>query len=207
MRARCGATGLLFLALAALPGPVCAEERAASKPGITLYVEEKTELRTPHYKQRWVFPGILGHDTSGKPYLKLDPEQDPKAREVIELLRHGVQFDQPKVRDEIAGILDRFPWQCKANMELILKVNPIEDIDAWVPNVTDNRRITIVAVNECLKETPKECRYCLCDEGGFDFPLGSLKRVLRDCQTAVDTAVKAGAAFSKPAGVAPLTGP
>lgn len=82
-------------------------------------------------------------------------------------------------------------------MDLVLKLNPIEDIDRWVPNVTDNRRITIVSVNGCLKQTPKACQYCLCQEGGYDFPLGSLKRVLRDCQEAVNAAVKDGAEFAK----------
>lgn len=90
-----------------------------------------------------------------------------------------------EVRDEIAAVLHGLPAACKQGSELVLKLNPIEDIDVWVPNVTDNRRITIVAVNGCAEPVPKACRYCLCQDGGFNFTLGDLKQVLGMCSDAL----------------------
>ncbi|WP_373489347.1 hypothetical protein [Blastomonas sp.] len=153
--------------------------------GITFQVEEKEALYTKHYLHRYVVPDVLGYDRTGKPYLKLDAARNAEHKAIVDLLAPGIGFDRPEVRDEIAALLHGLPAACKQRSELVLKLNPIEDIDRWVPNVTDNRRITIVAVNGCAEPVPKACRYCLCQEGGYDFPLGSLKRVLRDCSDAL----------------------
>lgn len=99
----------LVLALAAPPAWAQASAEPGQAPGISLYVEDKEELRTKHYKQRWVFPDVLGHDATGKPYLKPFVAPNAEAKSVIDLLDPGVSFATPKVRDEIATVLDTFP--------------------------------------------------------------------------------------------------
>lgn len=178
---------LVLLAAATLP---------ASAYGLSLHVVEKESLMSPSYKKRYVVDDALGTDDQGHPDFNLQPEANAEHKALIDLLAPGVSFDDPKVRKEVAGILYTLPPQCREHSELVLKVNPIGDITAWLPDVKDKRRITILAVNQCLAETPPECRYCLCQDGGFNFTLGDLKQVLQGCASAVNEAVKKGAAFA-----------
>lgn len=177
--------GMVSGLLPGFGGAYAAGSAESETAGITLQVEEKEALSTKYYLHRYVVPDVLGYDRTGKPYLKLDPAQNAEHKAIVDLLAPGVGFDRPEVRDEIAAVLHGLPAACKQGSELVLKLNPIEHIDVWVPNVANNRRITIVALNGCAKPVPKACRYCLCEEGGYDFPLGSLKRVLRDCSDAL----------------------
>ncbi len=146
-------------------------------------VEYANDLRTPLSDHE--VKNILVYDNDGTPRLNLVPEQSPKHRALVELLKPGFYVDQPKRRDEIAGWLARLPEQCRANGTLALAVEPIGDIDTCVPGETDNRRVTQLEIHDCAETVPRECSYDLAIDGGCNFEIGGLRSFLHACSDAL----------------------
>lgn len=118
-------------------------------------------------------------DPKGTPTFNLFQNNDPDDRSLINLLVPGIPVDRKSVRDEIGRLMVDFPPRC----EMRMTVAPIEDVGK---GVKDKRRIYKIGIFSCAEETPRECASCLCDTGGFDFGLSSLKIFLRECKAALD---------------------
>lgn len=146
-------------------------------------VEYAKDLRTPLSDHE--VKNILVYDKDGTPHLNLVPEQNPKHKALVELLKPSLYVDQPKRRDEIAGLLARFPEQCRANGTLALAVEPIGHIDICVPGENDNRRVTQLEIHGCAETVPRECSYDLAIDGGCDFEIGGLRSFLNACSDAL----------------------
>lgn len=160
----------------------------------------ETEYTDGPVKVRIRVPNLLIFDVAGKPHLALDPLGNPDHARVIDILRPGIPIDQENIRDDIASLLAQFPQPClngpsEQGLSFALLVSPIEDIDRFVPDVIDKRRITSVYLSRCLAETPKACLYSQKYTGAVDFDIGSLRRVLRECRDATNAAVEGGARY------------
>lgn len=129
-----------------------------------------------------------------RPALNLDSSAGHR---LIELLRPGIPIDQAATQDRIAQVLASFPVQCQTNNVVIdATIKPIPELEFWSSGkVRDKRRIYDIAVYGCLEEIPKECDYCLCDNGGFDFNLVALTGFLANCKDAINRDSAAGAAY------------
>lgn len=133
---------------------------------------------------------ILVFDAQGTPRLNLLPDDNPKHKALIDLLKPGLYVDRPAIRDEIAGLLARFPAQCQATGKLAVAVEPLDNINVCVPGATDNRRVTQLLFTGCVEPEPKACAYDLSNDGGCDFEIGGLKTFLNACNDALHEAVR-----------------
>jgi len=140
---------------------------------------------------------ILGYDEAGQPILLLDPRRTAD-KAIIEMIKPGIPIDQDNIQRQIAQSLDEYPQPCKDRLNINLVVAPVSDIDTWLPNVKDKRRIQSIRLFGCLKETPSECHYSMLDNGAFDFDIGDLQSRLRRCSEALHRDIAAGKALDDP---------
>lgn len=162
------------------------------------------ELRAMEYRssgydgliQELLFKEILGYDQSGKPVLLLDPTKARPDQAFIEILKPGIPIDRKDIQDQIAKSLAAFPKQCHSRTTIDLVVNPVSNLDRWLPGVKDKRRINSVNIYGCLEETPIECMYTMTDNGAFDYDIGSLKKRLVICSDALFRGIKSGSPYS-----------
>jgi|GEM_PF-4865369 len=160
----------------------------------SLNIEEYDQEYFGNLVQQQKLDEILGYDASGQAILLLDAQRATD-KAVIEMLKPGIPIDRDNIQRQIAQSLDEYPPPCKDRLNMDLIVAPISDIDTWLPNVKDKRRIQEINLQGCLKETPKECRYSISDNGAFDFDIGSLTKRLKVCRMALERDIAAGKAL------------
>lgn len=180
---------LVFLLTLLLQGPAFALE---------LKIIEVSEPEYGDVMQRITVENILATDPQGKPTLNLFPRTDTRDDRVVRLLLPGISVDLPEIRHRIGSALATLPQQClTAPAYAHITVAPIATVNKWVPGITDNRRIYRMSLY-CLESLPAECSTCLCDNAGFDFGLGSLLTLVKECNQAVLRDMAAGVKVKTP---------
>lgn len=138
---------------------------------------------------------FLVYDEEGRPTLNLNPAIADPDRKVIEMIKPGIDIDEKSVRLRIGKELALYPEQCKDNMLFEFIVAEIPDIQNYLPDVKDKRRITAIHIHQCLQEPPPECFYSIHETGAFTFDIGDLTLHLIRCRVAMERHIEAGKPF------------
>ncbi|HEY1182215.1 MAG TPA: hypothetical protein VGE56_07930 [Rhodocyclaceae bacterium] len=130
-------------------------------------------------------PDALRMDAQGHPILLPEILSDPKHKAMAAILDPGMPFSGAGLRRELGDLLSAYPGSCRSAtppLSVTLLVTQVEDLSNFLPEITDERRITAVHIGDCAAVDQPECSYDNNKTGELDFDEGMLKGVLRKCR-------------------------
>ncbi len=143
-----------------------------------------------------IVPNFLIFDEDNAPKLNLNARVKDPDQIVIDAIKPGIPIHIESTQKQIAGELAKYPESCRDDLVLDLMIEPVVNIDRYLPNVKDKRRITMINIYGCLARTPLECSYALSDNGAITFDIGDLTKHLKFCRLALERDIKAGKPFA-----------